>query len=344
MPDAPRCYLSGFGKHPAWNDHLDDIGLVTASLIEARRILYGGIAQQIESAAWERAGADKVAPVFDHIIYWRRPEESLTGVIWSSRDGKGRSLYPMLLIAHCVSQPYSWVAREVLPALAAAAAKCRSTTSAEDVIATLNDTQQSLRSRTLPSSPPDAQTGVAAWARFFAGDQTALRRILHHLRGNMVSFAPGSNDWCAGENQARSARVRLPQIPGAKPAESLHAWLAFFESQLDATVPILGLLPADGNWLDIVVGEPAPADFFVLRALPTSVPLVTDIPYQLDAAVQTGWNGLMADVVSGRLPSVSCLNGEAAETNRDAAAKRLARFRSSTRTGFFGRFRSSAGQ
>ena len=51
---APRVYIAAFGKHPGWNDHMDDIGLVTESLVEAKRSLYvQGVASQIESRACE---------------------------------------------------------------------------------------------------------------------------------------------------------------------------------------------------------------------------------------------------------------------------------------------------
>jgi hypothetical protein len=73
LPQAPRVYVGAFGKHPAWNDHMDDVGLLTSSLVMLRRSLYGtGIASQIESAAWDRAGADKTLATFDHTLVWRR--------------------------------------------------------------------------------------------------------------------------------------------------------------------------------------------------------------------------------------------------------------------------------
>jgi hypothetical protein len=59
MPDAPRFYLCGFGKHPGWNDHLDDIGVITDSLIKAKALIYDGIVHQVESAAWEKGGPEK---------------------------------------------------------------------------------------------------------------------------------------------------------------------------------------------------------------------------------------------------------------------------------------------
>ena len=143
VPDAPRFFLGAFGKHPGWNDHLDDIGLVTSSLVEARSILYGGIAHQIEQAAWEKAGAGKVMPGFDHLIHWRRVNEKITGLIWSSQDGKGRALYPMITVAHSVSRSFSWLAGELLPALEDVKTKCRSTTSAGVVMAHIKGVEES---------------------------------------------------------------------------------------------------------------------------------------------------------------------------------------------------------
>jgi hypothetical protein len=39
LPQAPRVYVGAFGKHPAWNDHMDDVGLLTSSLVMLRRSL-----------------------------------------------------------------------------------------------------------------------------------------------------------------------------------------------------------------------------------------------------------------------------------------------------------------
>lgn len=336
---APRFYLGAFGKHPGWNDHMDDLGLATSSLVEARSYLYGGIAHQIEQARWEKAPADKVAPGFDHVFHWRRLNESLTGLIWSSQDGKGRALYPMITVAHTVTRSFSWLAGELLPALEDVRAKCRSTSSASVVRAHLQGVEQSLRTR-LPDSAHVSTAvglGIPAWAAYFSTEKTALRRTVHHLRRNFAPFAPGSLEWCQGEKQALSRCLRLPQIPGAKPAESLNAWVSFLATQLDPAVPFFGLLRLDGNWLDVIVGEPGPADFSLLRALPGEVPIVTDIPYQVDAENMAHDAALFASLARGQLPEVSCLNGQPITVSREAAAKWLLRFRPGSRPGFLTR-------
>lgn len=348
MAGAPRVYLGAFGKHPGWNDHLDDIGLVTASLVESRRLLYsGGIAHQIESATWDRAGNDKVLTGFNHLLHWRRPGESLTGLIWSSKDGKGRSLYPMTIAAHCVGEPFDWIATVVLPALESAAERCRSAATASSVVGTLNAAQESLRVRSTdqpPEVPGGSLLGVAAWAKHFGNDTTALRRVFHEIRGQLGDFAPGNTAWCEKEGAAVSRVLRLPLVPGAKPIESVNAWLGFLQTQIDPAVPLLALARLDDNWVDVIVGEPAPADFFVLRASPWAVPLVVDIPYTLETEQEAGIAGLLADVGRGGLPRASCFNAQPVEANRQAAAKWLTRFRPGARGGFFSRLLKPGGR
>ncbi len=343
VPGAPRVFLGAFGKHPGWNDHLDDIGLVTSSLVEARSILYGGIARQIEHATWEKAGADKVTPGFDHVIHWRRLNESITGLIWSSEDGKGRALYPMITVAHCVTRSFSWLAGELLPALEDVKAKCRSTKAAAVVISHIKGVEQSLQGR-MPAAEHISTgpgLGIPAWAAHFAAEPVALRRVYHHLRRNFELFTPGSLEWCQGEKQALSKALRLPQIPGAAPAESLNAWISFLATQLDPAVPLFGLLPMGEKWLDVIVGEPTATDFFLLRARPSELPVITDIPYELGPENPADATGLFAGLAQGQLPEVSCLNGQSASANRAAAAKWLIKYRPGSRPGFFSRLFSS---
>lgn len=337
MPDAPRFYLSGFGKHPGWNDHMDEIGLITDSLIKAKAIMYDGIAHQVESAVWAKQGPDRIAPAFDHLIHWRRFNESLTGLMWSSADGKGRSLYPMIALAHCVAQPFGWQAEEVFPKLAEVAAKCRAATSSYEVVSILNDAQESLRGRLADQPAPTGPAlGCKEWAAFFAREQELMRRLLHHLKVNLAPFAPGSYAWCEGKKTAPalSRTLRLPVVPGASPAESINAWLSFLGTQIDPAVPLLALLPAGRTWLDVIIGEPRETDFVVLRTLPTATVIETTIPYQLAAELSAHETRLFADLARGEWPGLSCLNGQTVEGNREEAAKWLAKFR----LNFFSRF------
>src|SRR5260370_12574366 len=47
---ARQIFLGAFGKHPGWDDHVEDLGLETESLIYAKTLLYvQGIGAQIHS-------------------------------------------------------------------------------------------------------------------------------------------------------------------------------------------------------------------------------------------------------------------------------------------------------
>jgi hypothetical protein len=100
---------------------------------------------------------------------------------------------------------------------------------------------------------------------------------------------------------------------------------------------MLGLLPNGEKWLDVIIGEPTPADFFLLRARASQVPIVTDIPYEVTAEAKADDDRVMASVARGQLPEFSCLNGHAAAANRELAANWLVRFRPGSRPGFFSR-------
>ena len=74
-----RVILAGFGKHPAWDDHIDDIGLETESLVIAKRVIYSeGIASQISSGAWKQLENSGRAMDFDHRFVWGRSDQSLS--------------------------------------------------------------------------------------------------------------------------------------------------------------------------------------------------------------------------------------------------------------------------
>src|SRR4051812_34002960 len=101
----PALHLAAFGKHPGWNDHLDDMGFDTEALVAAKRLLYvQGISQNIDSGAWENLeapveGAEPKAlsrlEYFRHDFLWSMPPAHaddttplMAGRLWSSTDGK----------------------------------------------------------------------------------------------------------------------------------------------------------------------------------------------------------------------------------------------------------------
>src|SRR6201996_8367037 len=97
-PIGAGIQLAAFGKHPAWDDHLDDIGLNTETLVLTKQLLYSeGIATQLASGAWDQIEKSGNAIEFDHRFVWSCDQQSVVGAIWTSADRKGRTRFPLVI-------------------------------------------------------------------------------------------------------------------------------------------------------------------------------------------------------------------------------------------------------
>ncbi len=282
-----QIYLGAFGKHPGWDDHVEDLGLETESLIFAKTILYvNGIGGQIDAGAWEKLEPGQQVPNFNHVFVWQRSGQFLIGRMWSSSDGKGRTRYPMVVCAHCAGVQLGWALDQVLPRLEMMERACRETNSAADVRAIMNKYRHELRSSLAGMMPELEYAPVSAEARErflarpeFGAQQEGLFRILYQLKSQTPGFAPGKTD----TSGARPQQIRLP-----KAADTVHQtvllWTRFFQLHIDAGTPLLFTIPMAEDWVDATMGEPGSQEMFCLRASPKSVPLASEIPFNLDGS------------------------------------------------------------
>jgi hypothetical protein len=126
-----RFYLAAFGKHPAWDDHIDDIGLETERLAAAKRSLYvEGIGGNIDAGVWDELESKGQAHPFDHVFVWRWYEDTCVGRLSASRDGKGRTRYPLVVCAQCVGMALEQAIEEVAPRIERVGRQASATTSA----------------------------------------------------------------------------------------------------------------------------------------------------------------------------------------------------------------------
>ncbi len=124
-PVQPEIHVAAFGKHVAWNDFIDDPGLDTERLIAIKRVLYlEGIGAAIETGAWDKLDATQRTEGFSHTIIWRSRGDIVACRLWSSSDGKGRTKYPMVVVAQCKGAPLAWVLIEALPRLERLERRC----------------------------------------------------------------------------------------------------------------------------------------------------------------------------------------------------------------------------
>ena len=281
----PHLVLAAFGKHPGWDDHMPGIGVETDTLAYVKQTLYvGGIGRQIDSGAWEKLEPEKRAEGFDHVFLWQRGSELLLGQIWSSTDRKGRAKYPMILCVDSEGVSPQFLMEQVNAELEQLRTTCKSVTTAEQVAAACQTSQQRLRVPARPmESKPGTPAGVQARYRLLdhpdnGPDRIGLLRILHELR-----MTPANNTGRSGaqsESSVGTCHLRVPDTGGAN-GESMAAWSAFFQAASPKGTLVFVTYRKSTNWVDVIVGEPAGDYFFCLGAGLKALPLNTQIPYDL---------------------------------------------------------------
>jgi len=291
-----QLFLGAFGKHPGWDDHIDDIGLETESLVAAKKLLYvDGIGSQI--GAWEQLDwTGQIA--FNHAFLWRRGSQMLVGRMWASSDGKKRSRYPMIVCAHGISTSLAMMIETVLTALEDLQARVMATRSAHEVREIIGQFRTALREwlATSGGEAPAEEFETEAFLQKggIEPDDDAFHKTLSRLRRSRFA---------AGTYKSRGApsaeRLRLLSRSAAA-GDCLHFWARILELQLDRSVPLLLAKPAEQYWMDVVAGEPSPADFFCLRASPRVVPLVSDEAEEVPVSFRAEARALIEAAAAGR--------------------------------------------
>jgi len=278
----PTIYLGAYGKHPGWDDHIDDIGLETESLLLAKQVLYvDGIGGQIDSGEWDKLRENERLPDFKHVVVWKRGDAFLLGRIWSSRDGKNRAKYPMIVCAHCLNVPFHWALKNVLAALEEVERLCKSTDSAQEVRdiiqRTLTELRQSLGSA--PTSQEDVKAIAFIDRLELADAQEKLFRITYYVCTRLARCLPDGTR--KAKTDVTPGQIRLPAASGLT-RETLAFWTQFLEFQFGTDIPLLLALPLQESWLDATSGEPTTREFYSLRVRPEVLAIASEVPYNID--------------------------------------------------------------
>ena len=284
---SERVFVGAFGKHPGWDDHIDDIGLETDVLIAAKRKLYvQGIGGNVDSGSWDRLAGDHRIEDFDRQIFWHMDGRLIAGRMWSSQDGKGRRSYPFIVCVECRKLPTQWILENVLPQLEKIKRDCTATDSAKGVRLAIQQARQNLRrsaqrcesSSNSMVANPNALSKLAE--RHEAGlDREGLLRILYHIDREVGCLHPGLTKG----KTSRSALLRLPTCPETS-LEDTFLWSSFLLTKLGTSSSILVLVPpVDNGWIDLIVGEPTESQLYCLRASTKVIPLTSTIPYNISS-------------------------------------------------------------
>jgi hypothetical protein len=260
-----RVHAAVFGKHPAWDDHIDDIGLVTESLALAKRLLYlEGIAGQLASGAWDRIESSGQGVEFDHRFVWGRDEQAIIGAIWASSDGKGRARFPMVIciqagLAGCAAiGPY-------LAPVERLGMLCKSATRQEAVrefhsrlSSDLNIRAPSYSSAAEPLSLDKPDQAPNAMLEALIALASGLKRSVTR------SFGEGGHSAC----------FRVPAVL-SQVERNLKFWSGYLERRANLYnlhLPYLVIARESAPSIDLIIGEPESKDFFCLRANETVLP------------------------------------------------------------------------
>jgi len=287
-PAAPEAYVAAFGKHPGWDDHIEDIGIETDHLASLKQLLYvQGIGGTIDSGAWDSLEEGQRVERFAHVFVRRAGGDLAVGKLWSSADGKGRARYPMVVCAQLRGVPLDWAVCEVLPRLEDVRQRCIATDQAAEVVQIIDDARRQLRERVA-----DAETGgpeLVVPPRNLAGladcDETGeghggMLRIMYQVRREMSAHLRGA-DRGGRADEARPVQIRLPTC-GPTPEQTVVQWLQFMLSQVREDAEVWAILSLERPWIDVFVGTPTPQQFFCFQASREALPLASEIPYTLD--------------------------------------------------------------
>ena len=293
----PRAQLCLFGKHPGWDDHMQDMGLNTERLVEVRRTLYAeGIAGNIDVGAWEKLGAAAL-PLFEHVFVWRfTGDEFVFGRLWSSSDARGRKKYPMVVCVHARGYELTRMAALASESVTRVMETCRQETDAQAVKSAFARESEGLMARA-------SGVGAGGYERFdgsckstLAADPSlnsdgavALVRAAYSLHREAE---PAMKRGLA--QSSRGVHLRLPGVRGMGPGGSAWAWSAAILDLLNVprgladgvmAIEAVGGTAVGGSarWVDGLIGKVTSQELVCLRASTAAIPLTTDVPFNIDA-------------------------------------------------------------
>ena len=297
--------VAAFGKHPGWDDHMDDIGLESDMLVAAKRLLYlRGIGENIDSGRWSDLEARQSSIEFGHTFVWCRNEAIVAGRLWPSEDGRGRTRYPMIVCADCRAIPLRTAYERVLPHLADLETRCRHSNSAQEVRTATSECQRALAGFSDRLNVPEEERAtrvdpvarLATYSELGPGEEGLLRVLYHIDREIPVGSSPLKlkGTWMRpGQISQHSVLVRVPVSANHVP-EAPILWTRLLLDKYGQQCGVLALIPQGKTWLDLIVGEPTPAQLYCLRASTEALPPATAVPYNISPEFAENVRGRLA--------------------------------------------------
>jgi hypothetical protein len=257
-----KVHLAVFGKHPAWDDHVEDLGVATESLVIARRVLYTeGIGAQLASGAWDKIEAAGKSVDFNHLFVWTRDQQSITGGLWASSDGKGRGRFPLAVCLH--AGVTGWPAVKYYSGTIDRAGKewltMRSQTEFKEAH------HRALADANVWPLPPSSRDLAFSFSQPVQDVERAIGMMTFLLEQMEQAFAAFQN--------GRGAHFRVPTVSPTL-QDNLGFWADYLSRTSTLDLPILVVGRPQDSWIDLLLGEPNSDDLFCLRAGEKALPPV----------------------------------------------------------------------
>ncbi|MCX5690684.1 MAG: hypothetical protein NTV94_13040, partial [Planctomycetota bacterium] len=309
-----RAYAVAFGKHPGWDDHIDEIGLETDLLVRIKRILYTeGLAGNIDSGAWDKLEEAKRLAGYDHAFYWRTPEGWLIGRMWSSIDGKGRTKYPMIVAGMLSGVSLRTAMEQISPRLETLKAQCLAAKDKVAVRMAVEACKAGLdEAAALLGANPSHTTTLGGDSELIrrlishadlnadSTEQLGLRRVLYEMHRELGAFRPGHRSTSAGTGLGPQ-HIRVPRCL-TEPGQAVQAWVSVMRTQVVGNAPILVVEAIGQPFIDMIVGEPSPATLYCVRASGEGLHATSLVPYTIPADFAREADAIIQAWVEGKDP------------------------------------------
>lgn len=296
--DGSRFLLAVFGKHPAWSDHLEDIGIDTPSLAAFKRWLYvDGIRTNLDTGAWERLPDDHKLAEWNHRLFMTGPKGMLIARLWATSDGRGRRAYPMVAVTHLPTTRLPADLGPLFDVLDDVRERCIAADTQDEVRAAALHGRGALESAVKLLSPlPPGGPSMEERSRFIAEHgQAGFGRVLHVMSSDLAPFSPSNKTKRGGPIRPRT--FRLP-VPLTDPETDLLIWHAFFQPHLRPETLWTAVHPIGTPWADVLVGDLDIESVFLFRASPGEVPLISDIPYSIPSEREAIFSTILKNFVT----------------------------------------------
>lgn len=276
---GPNLAVTVFGKHPAWNDHIPELGPEPPRLVQFKQGLYEGITGNIDNGQWNELEKNGQLQPWGHNFLLTGGGDPVAARCWYSKDGLGRDRYPMIAAALCGGMPAGWIAREAFAVLQSLQKQCEAAKTMDSVRSASQAAALQLRGRA--AAPVGAQrdaTALLASRSEFDPRRTGLLRVIYHLERE---YPQSQKQSPFRRSDARTVSLRVPPCDSSPPLAA-ELWSSFLSLRLSEAVPLLCIAPDDAQWVDAIVGPTDVTQLFCLRAPLAIIPFTSEIPYTLD--------------------------------------------------------------